>query len=217
MASPFKTRKDDDAINPRDIKSLMEQSNYTNKYLQTLSPKLLAKTVKVKEEPSSSKIIPEKQVVKPLFKPFKASKTLSLQAKPISSQEEFLNKINKKLKLLETIIPNTSQQESSKTSSRIVISTLEKSNSETNHSEESESDKIYQVATHNWRKPSKLYYQHSTPPYLLLEEKSLSINSFSANNIYEWNIDGQTEYQIMNTFAAHDNVRNCLFHNSRLL
>ena len=42
MASPFKTRKDDDAINPRDIKSLMEQSNYTNKYLQTLGPKLLA-------------------------------------------------------------------------------------------------------------------------------------------------------------------------------
>ena len=92
MASPFRTKKDDEAINLRDIKSLMEQSNYINKYLQTLGPKLLAKSVK--EESSSSKTTSKTQVVKPLFNPFKASKALNLQPKPISSQEEFLSKIN---------------------------------------------------------------------------------------------------------------------------
>ena len=122
-----------------------------------MGPKLLEKTVKVKEEPSSSKTTPEKQVVKPLFKPFKASKTLSLQPKPKSSQEEFLDKINEKLKLLETVIPET-PQETPKTSSRI-ISILENTKSESNHSDKSESDEINQVATNNWRKPSKLYYQ----------------------------------------------------------
>ena len=197
MASPFKIRKDDEALSPRDIKSRMEQSNYTYKYLQTLGPKLLAKKVKIKEEPVSPKIKPEKQVVKPLFKPFKASKTLSLQPKT-SSQEEFLKKVNERLKLLETVIPETPQTESSKHSSKI-ISILENSKSESSRSDNSENDEINQVATNNWRKPSKLFYQHSTPLDLLLEEKSLGIKSFSANNIYEWNIDGQTEYQIMNT------------------
>ena len=176
MASPFKTRKDDEALNPRDIKSLMEQSNYTNKYLQTLGNKLLTKSIKIKEEPFSCKIISQKQVVKRLFKPFKVSKALSPQPKSISSQEEFLKKIIEKLKLLKTTVPDTPQQESSKTSSRVVINTLEKSNSESNHSEESEDDKIYQVTTQNWRKSSKLYSQHATPPNLLLEEKFLRNN-----------------------------------------
>ena len=76
--------------------------------------------------------------------------------------------------------------------------------------------KINQVATHNWCKPLKLFYHHSTPLDLLLEEKSLSIKSFSAKNIYEWNIDGQTEYQIMNTLqhmtmctTAYSTTHNC--------
>ncbi|KAL5180742.1 hypothetical protein HKD37_01G001813 [Glycine soja] len=48
--------------------------------------------------------------------------------------------------------------------------------------------------------PSKLYYQRPTAPDLLLEERGESnFKSFSANNIYEWNIDAQTEYNIMNT------------------
>ena len=172
MASPFKTKKDDEAVNPRDIKSLMEQFNYANKYLQTLGHKLLVKPIK--EEPSSSQITSKTQVVKPLFNPFKARKVLNLQPKPISSQEEFLSKINEKLKLLETTVPDTPQQESSKNSSRAIINTLEKSTSENNHSKESENEKINQVATQNWKKPSKLYYQCATPPDLLLEERSLS-------------------------------------------
>ena len=32
-----------------------------------------------------------------------------------------------------------------------------------------------------------------------LERGEINFKSFSANNIYEWNIDAQTEYNIMNT------------------
>ena len=131
-------------------------------------------------------------MVKPLFSLFKVNEAINLQPKPITSQEEFLNKINERLKLLETVVPDTPQQ-SSRTNSR-VVNTLEKSNSESNHTDESETDTINQVASQSWKKPSKLFYQRATPPDLPLEEKPLSIKSFSVNNIYEWNIDGQTEY-----------------------
>ena len=53
--------------------------------------------------------------------------------------------------------------------------------------------------TRNWRNPSKLFYPKATAPDLLLEERDPNFKSFSANNIYEWNIDGQTEYNILNT------------------
>jgi hypothetical protein len=48
----------------------------------------------------------------------------------------------------------------------------------------------------NWRKQTKLYYPRATAPDLLLEEKDSNFKSFSANNVYEWNIDGQNEYGI---------------------
>ena len=47
--------------------------------------------------------------------------------------------------------------------------------------------------------PSKLYYQRATALDLLLKERGENnFKSFSANNIYEWNIDAQTKYNIMN-------------------
>ncbi|KAG4915095.1 hypothetical protein JHK87_052652 [Glycine soja] len=55
------------------------------------------------------------------------------------------------------------------------------------------------VNAKHWKTPSKLYYQRLTALNLLLEERGESnFKSFSANNIYEWNIDAQTEYNIIN-------------------
>ena len=66
---------------------------------------------------------------------------------------------------------------------------------------ESVSEKnINPINSKHWKTPSKLYYQRPTAPDLLLEERGENnFKSFSANNIYEWNIDAQTEYNIMNT------------------
>jgi len=56
------------------------------------------------------------------------------------------------------------------------------------------------INTKHWKTPSKLYYQKLTAPDLLLEERDENkFKNFSANNIYEWNIDAQIEYNIMNT------------------
>ena len=60
--------------------------------------------------------------------------------------------------------------------------------------------KINPINTKHWKTPSKLYYQKPTAPNLLLEERGESnFKSFNANNIYEWNINAQTEYNITNT------------------
>uniref|UniRef100_A0A0R0G4K6 DUF7746 domain-containing protein n=1 Tax=Glycine max TaxID=3847 RepID=A0A0R0G4K6_SOYBN len=59
---------------------------------------------------------------------------------------------------------------------------------------------INPINSKHWKTLSKLYYQRPTAPDLLLEERGENnFKSFSANNIYKWNIDAQTEYNIMNT------------------
>ncbi|XLR44175.1 hypothetical protein S83_028835, partial [Arachis hypogaea] len=47
-------------------------------------------------------------------------------------------------------------------------------------------------------KPSTYGYNRVSAPDLALEERELGFVSFNANNVYEWNIDGKTEYNIMN-------------------
>ena len=59
---------------------------------------------------------------------------------------------------------------------------------------------INPINSKHLKTPSKLYYQRPTALDFLLEERGENnFKSFSANNIYEWNIDAQTEYNIMNT------------------
>ncbi|XLT51433.1 hypothetical protein HN873_044037 [Arachis hypogaea] len=48
-------------------------------------------------------------------------------------------------------------------------------------------------------KPSAYNYNHFSAPDLAVEERELGFVSFNANNVYEWNIDGKTEYNIMKT------------------
>jgi len=45
MASPFKTKDVKKEVTSKDIKSLMEQANYTNKYLQVLGESIKTKTL----------------------------------------------------------------------------------------------------------------------------------------------------------------------------
>uniref|UniRef100_A0A0R0JTA5 DUF7746 domain-containing protein n=1 Tax=Glycine max TaxID=3847 RepID=A0A0R0JTA5_SOYBN len=101
MATPFKTKDVNEDITSKDIKSLMEQANYTKKYLQVLGES-----------------INREKIEKPLFKPFKVS-------------EKARQKIRE------------------------------------------------------FRKTK--------------ERGKSNFKRFSANNIYECNIDAQTEYNIMNT------------------
>uniref|UniRef100_A0A0R0I5Z7 DUF7746 domain-containing protein n=1 Tax=Glycine max TaxID=3847 RepID=A0A0R0I5Z7_SOYBN len=145
MAIPFKTKDVNEEVTSKDIKSLMEQANYTNKYLQALGETI--KTKVVPKQKSIEEASPSIPIEKPLFKPFKVSekakrkirelrKTKSLIEGVGDNHSELLNKIGSLLK----VIPDTPQT-----------------------------------------------------------SENTSKMSFSANNIYEWDIDAQTEYNIMNT------------------
>ncbi|RDX97411.1 putative Polyprotein CP, partial [Mucuna pruriens] len=156
------------------------------------------------------------QIENPLFKPFKVSEKAKQKFKESRKQNftkeevgdsnsELLTKINN----LFRTIPETPQtsEDSHKIRARQtskLINIIEKDNDKT--SDQASEDalvferEINPINTKNWKTPSKLYYQRPTTPDILLEERGEgNFRSFSANNIYEWNIDAQTEYNIMNT------------------
>uniref|UniRef100_A0A0R0G483 CCHC-type domain-containing protein n=1 Tax=Glycine max TaxID=3847 RepID=A0A0R0G483_SOYBN len=193
MAIPFKTKDVNEEVTSRDIKSLMEQANYTNKYLQALGETI--KTKVVPKQKSIEEASPSVPIEKPLFKPSKVS----------DNHSELLNKIGSLLK----VIPDTPQ--ASENTSKMVTRSTSKLINVINEDSDQNSDNTTEIGSvsekninplnsKHWKTPSKLYYQRPTAPDLLLEERGENnFKSFSANNIYEWNIDAQTEYNIMNT------------------
>ncbi|KAH1247005.1 putative Polyprotein CP [Glycine max] len=214
MAIPFKTKDVNEEITSKDIKSLMEQANYTNKYLQALGETI--KTKVVPKQKSIEETSPRIPIEKPLFKPFKVSekakrkirelrKTKSLIEGVGDNHSELLNKIGSLLK----VIPDTPQ--ASENTSKMVTRSTSKLINVINKDSDQNSDNTTEIGSvsekninpinsKHWKTPSKLYYQRPTAPDLLLEERGENnFKSFSANNIYEWNIDAQTEYNIMNT------------------
>ncbi|KAL5148481.1 hypothetical protein HKD37_13G035521 [Glycine soja] len=200
MAIPFKTKDVNEEVTSKDIKSLMEQANYTNKYLQALGETI--KTKVVPKQKSIEEASPSIPIEKPLFKPFKVSekakrkiselrKTKSLIEGVGDNHSELLNKIGSLLK----VIPDTPQ--ASENTSKMVTRSTSKLINVINEDSDQNSDNTTEIGS---KTPSKLYYQRPTAPDLLLEERGENnFRSFSPNNIYEWNIDAQMEYNIMNT------------------
>lgn len=218
MASPFKTKLEGEPINPGDIKNLIEQSNYTNKYLQALGKNLGKKQITDFSNQASTSS--SSFVEKPLFKPFKMSKQIKKELQDsnpkLKMKEEFkdelLDLVNAKLKLYNTVIPDTPQTTPAKSINMIG------SHSQSDREEDPEIN-INPVITGprlNWKKQTKLYYPRATAPDLLLEENDSNFKSFSANNVYEWNIDGQNEYNITKLLqnmtmvaTAYETSNNC--------
>uniref|UniRef100_A0A0R0ID04 Polyprotein n=1 Tax=Glycine max TaxID=3847 RepID=A0A0R0ID04_SOYBN len=180
MATPFKTKDVNKEVTSKDIKSLMEQINYTNKYLQVLGESIKTKTIpkqKSPEEPPSN--IP---IEKSLFKPFKISDNAKQKIRELrkhksliegvgDNNSELLNKLDSLLR----VIPETPQP-SERTSKMVTRST----------------SKLINVINEDSDQNSE-----NTTDVEEIGESNFKI--FSANNIYEWNIDVQTEYNIMNT------------------
>ena len=114
MPSPFKTKDVNEEVTSKDIKSLKEQANYTNKYLQFLGESFKAKTIPKQKSLEESQ--PNILMEKPLFKPFKISdkakqkirelrKNKSLVEGVGDNNSELLNKLDSLLR----VIPETPQ------------------------------------------------------------------------------------------------------------
>ena len=121
-------------------------------------------------------------------------KNKSLTEGVSDNNNELLNKLDSLLKaILETPEPleETSKMKTRSTSKLINVIN-ENSDQNSKHTSEiglvSEKD-INPINSKHWKTPSKLYYQRPTAPDLLLKERGENnFKSFSANNIYEWNI-----------------------------
>jgi len=221
LASPFKY-KSDDTVGAQDIKALMEQNNYTNQYLQTIGEKLSeVKTIPETKTKDSSEPDPLVQTqVKPLFKPSNLTEQTrqKLRLVHLDWKKSIGESISSRAESrLPPVIEDTPPGSSTRTITRSISQKEKEQNlrinklgtssvgSDAESQPNSDSKSVLSLnpvinKAANWKQPSKLYYNRATAPDLLLEEKNgQSFRSFSANNIYEWNIDGQSEYNILNT------------------
>jgi len=76
VANPFKLKNENEAITGKDIKSIFEQNNYTNKYLQSLGEYLVTKPTSAS---TSSKPTDTSTSSIPLFKPYEISRTFATE------------------------------------------------------------------------------------------------------------------------------------------
>ncbi|XLU27230.1 hypothetical protein S245_063296, partial [Arachis hypogaea] len=178
MASPFKSKNVDEAVALKDIKNLIE-------FLQCLGDNLSSSgsTFSLKNISEASTY---KSIEKPLLKPFKMS--------------------NRAKQSLKTSILKQQSSDSETRSSKAINAIGQDSNdSSSDQSDDSgkSSLKVSPIMTNSipkWKgltKPSAYGYNRVSAPDLALEERELGFVSFNANNVYEWNIDGKTEYNIM--------------------
>ncbi|QHN78306.1 uncharacterized protein DS421_19g660230 [Arachis hypogaea] len=206
--------------------SMTSQSQFSSDNLSS-SGSLLS----LKNAPEAST---SKTIEKPLFKPFKMSSKAKQSLKTSilkqeSGDSEVIQKIDQLLNRLNTV-PETPTN-SGKSTSRIQTRASKAINALNQDSNESSSDqsddsgksslKVSPIMTNSmtkWKgltKPSTISYNRMSAPDLALEERELGFVSFNANNVYEWNIDGKTEYNIINMLqhmtmvgtafqAAHD-------------
>ncbi|QHN92674.1 uncharacterized protein DS421_17g585860 [Arachis hypogaea] len=128
-----------------------------------------------------------------------------------SSDSEVMQKIDQLLNRLSTVAetPTNSGESTSRiqTRSSKAINSLDQDSNESSSDQSDDSDKstlkVSPIMTNsmtNWKgltKPFTHSYNCISAPDLALEERELGFVSFNTNNVYEWKIDGKTEYNIM--------------------
>ena len=194
IASPFKIAN---GIN--DDKKIIEQLNFSNQYLATVGKQL--DRIEEKFEESIIKI-PDLKIEKPLITLPENRYGLGLPNK----DEELVHTIDKLFKKLKT--------EPGPSGTIATIDQVEKnSNEEDSSSSEAESttkliDQLNKLTVQN-TSLTRNWYSRPTPPDLQFEERNLDKQfSVSANKIYEWNIDGFSEQEILNKLNHMSMVAN---------
>ncbi|GAV84990.1 LOW QUALITY PROTEIN: hypothetical protein CFOL_v3_28430, partial [Cephalotus follicularis] len=190
---------------------IIEQNNYTNKYLQTLASQFsrIENTIqKVKQNYSKNET--KTQKIKPLFTPYKIH---SSQTKQLT-----LNEINKKLRKLivpdtpdtpTTIVPTTSTLRTPPKDKNKIINVIEIATSSNDYVQEI-NNKLSATKIDPLKIESLISYCYRTTYLdLQIEERGkFTQTSYESGTIYEWNIDGMNEYHIVNKLQERTMVCN---------
>ncbi|KAG2725090.1 hypothetical protein I3760_01G050200 [Carya illinoinensis] len=215
-ASPFK------APNTESNNQEINTNNFSNTCLQTIRQQLDRIEEKIENPISIQSSTPEKR---PIFD-------------PITKQTKTLDQINQMLKNIKIEKPSSSKPEKPSTSA-LTNKEEEDGFVQTTDADSSESDcstvRNIDLLEKNFHqddfklaglesKPNPMsftrnWYSKPTPPDLQFEEKIFqSQSSYSADKTYEWNIDGMSEQEILNTMSKMSlhfigtpfNITNCV-------
>jgi hypothetical protein len=213
LASPIKNASLSDEI--KNFEKIIEQNNYSNTYLKVIGAKLDRIENKIDPIKPTTKL----NIEKPLFTPHEIPPKLRVSFK--KDNTDLLEEISKRLQNLDiTNIASSSQDNQIKR-----VNTIEKIKQEhpkfeeyiENLQDQFKDLNINRIANERdfhgkplrsrmarTRYPGNVsitrnFYPRPTPPDLQFEERELTVrNAYNAESLYEWNIDGMSQYEILN-------------------
>jgi hypothetical protein len=211
LASPIKNVSLSDET--KNFEKNIEQNNYSNTYLKIIGAKL----DKIENKIDPIKPTTKLDIEKPLFTPHEIPPKLRVSFK--IDNTDLLEEISKRLQTLDiTNIASSSQtkeqtnhldkikQDSPKIEK--YIENLQNQFKDLNINrivnERDFHGKPLRSCITRTRYPGNVsitrnFYSRPTPPDLQFEERELTVrNSYNAESLYEWNIDGMSQYEILN-------------------
>ncbi|KAH9716794.1 hypothetical protein KPL71_021576 [Citrus sinensis] len=211
-ASPYKIPKPNDPeIN---LSSIIQQNNFCNTNLNTIGKQLtrlenqfqqLTISVSPSPKPISLKSDSDKKLKEPIFKPFQVSKTSQKLVQ--ESKSDFAKAIREQLDRIEAassssskvqIAPDTPQSSKIDTPQLSRIGVLDQDQVSIASSD------LEAFTEEPVPKANKIHWElalptSKSPPDLIIDNRPSALNQarYNASSVYEWNLDGMSEYNIL--------------------
>ncbi|KAH9689129.1 hypothetical protein KPL70_015376 [Citrus sinensis] len=202
-ASPYKIPKPNDS--DANLSSIIQQNNFCNTNLNTIGKQLTRienqfqkSTITVSSiSPVTSKSDSDKKLKEPIFKPFQVSKTSQRLVQ--ESKSDFAKAIREQLDRIEAVSSSSSKvQIAPDTPQSSKIRVLEQDQMSTTSSD------IEAFKEEPIPKANKIHWELSlptvkSPPDLTIDNRPSALNQsrYNASSVYEWNLDGMSEYNIL--------------------
>jgi len=217
-AIPFrKGRERDTAATCADVQKVHQQLNYTNTAISTITTRLNQVATRLdtpSQMPSSSTNIETyaNSISKPFFKVEGVSRKDHDNFTTAFSNASLLNQISKQIKALDIQTPSTScidktcsqiQQDTSSEAEEVENDDIESDEDTVNvitKTFEDEQELVPNKINYGNKSTTRNYYSRPSPPDLQYEERcTFSMNHFDGQSVYTWNLDGNSEHEILNT------------------
>ncbi|KAH9718016.1 hypothetical protein KPL71_022055 [Citrus sinensis] len=206
-ASPYKIPKPNDS--EANLSSIIQQNNFCNTNLNTIGKQLTRIETQIHKStitvpsisPIPTKSDSDKKLKEPIFKPFQFSKTS--QKLVLESKSDFAKAIREQLDRIEAassssnkvqIAPDTPQ------SSKIGVLEQDKMSDQMSIT----SSDIEAFKEEPIPKANKIHWELAlptvrSPPDLTIDNRPSALNQsrYNASSVYEWNLDGMSEYNIL--------------------
>ncbi|KAH9669172.1 hypothetical protein KPL70_021675 [Citrus sinensis] len=203
-ASPYKIPKPNDTDS--NLSSIIQQNNFCNTNLNTIGKQLTRIENQIQKStitipsisPIPTKSDSDKKLKEPIFKPFQVSKTSQKLVQ--ESKSDFAKAIREQLDRIEAASSSSSKvQIAPDTPQSSKIGVLEKDDQTSIASSDVEAFQEEPTP-----KANKIHWELAlptvkTPPDLAIDNRPSALNQsrYNASSVYEWNIDGMSEYNIL--------------------